>query len=181
MAVVVKEGGQQKKEAGSAGAAAKEKPKDDDRKGPSASTPPKDAAQEQDSPNPTTRPNEPAPSSEDQSGRRGGGEVYVSVMVLLLTAMRQGPTPRSGRELRAIFGVDRRTLGRWRTWWQAIFPATAFWQVAKARFMPPVAVIFPFLLVFKALRWVDTYQALIIVYLTFNMPYSVWMMRGFFQ
>ncbi len=47
--------------------------------------------------------------------------------------------------------------------------------------MPPVAVIFPFLLVFKTLKWVDTYQALIIVYLTFNLPYAVWMMRGFFQ
>jgi multiple sugar transport system permease protein len=53
--------------------------------------------------------------------------------------------------------------------------------ILSQRFMPPVAVIFPFLLVFKVLRWVDTYQALIIVYLTFNLPYAVWMMRGFFQ
>ena len=53
--------------------------------------------------------------------------------------------------------------------------------ILSQRFMPPVAVIFPFLLVFKALRWVDTYQALILVYLTFNLPYAVWMMRGFFQ
>ena len=53
--------------------------------------------------------------------------------------------------------------------------------VLSQRFMPPVAVIFPFLIVFKALKWVDTYQALIIIYLTFNLPYAVWMMRGFFQ
>lgn len=53
--------------------------------------------------------------------------------------------------------------------------------ILSQRFMPPVAVIFPFLLVFKTLKWVDTYQALIIVYLTFNLPYAVWMMRGFFQ
>lgn len=53
--------------------------------------------------------------------------------------------------------------------------------ILSQRFMPPVAIIFPFLLVFKTLKWVDTYQALIIVYLTFNLPYSVWMMRGFFQ
>ena len=53
--------------------------------------------------------------------------------------------------------------------------------ILSQRFMPPVAVIFPFLLVFKALKWVDTYQALIIIYLTFNLPYAVWMMRGFFQ
>jgi multiple sugar transport system permease protein len=52
--------------------------------------------------------------------------------------------------------------------------------ILSQRFMPPVAVIFPFLLVFKTLKWVDSYQALVIVYLTFNLPYAVWMMRGFF-
>jgi multiple sugar transport system permease protein len=53
--------------------------------------------------------------------------------------------------------------------------------ILSQRFMPPVAVIFPFLLLFKVLKWVDTYQALIIIYLTFNLPYAVWMMRGFFK
>ncbi len=53
--------------------------------------------------------------------------------------------------------------------------------ILSQRFMPPAAVIFPFLLVFKTLKWVDTYQALIVVYLTFNLPYAVWMMRGFFM
>ena len=53
--------------------------------------------------------------------------------------------------------------------------------ILSQRFMPPVAVIFPFLLVFKTLRWMDTYQALIVIYLTFNLPYAVWMMRGFFM
>ena len=52
--------------------------------------------------------------------------------------------------------------------------------ILSQRFMPPVAVIFPFLLVFKALRWMDTWQALVVVHLTFNLPYAVWMMRGFF-
>jgi multiple sugar transport system permease protein len=52
--------------------------------------------------------------------------------------------------------------------------------ILSQRFMPPVAVIFPFLLVFKTLKWMDSYQALVIVYLTFNLPYAVWMMRGFF-
>jgi multiple sugar transport system permease protein len=53
--------------------------------------------------------------------------------------------------------------------------------ILSQRFMPPAAVIFPFLLFFKTLGWIDTYQALILVYLTFNLPYTVWMMRGFFQ
>jgi multiple sugar transport system permease protein len=49
------------------------------------------------------------------------------------------------------------------------------------RFMPPVVVIFPFLIMFKALRWIDSYQALIVTYLTFNLPYTIWMMRSFFK
>lgn len=53
--------------------------------------------------------------------------------------------------------------------------------ILSQRFMPPVAVIFPFLLMFKALKWIDTYQALIIVHLIFNLPYAVWMMHGFFR
>ena len=52
--------------------------------------------------------------------------------------------------------------------------------ILSQRFMPPVAVIFPFLLFFKVLGWMDTLQALIVVYLTFNLPYAVWMMRSFF-
>jgi multiple sugar transport system permease protein len=53
--------------------------------------------------------------------------------------------------------------------------------ILSQRFLPPVAVIFPFLLMFKTLKWVDTYQALIIVHLIFNLPYAVWMMHGFFK
>jgi hypothetical protein len=68
-----------------------------------------------------------------------GRKVYLSAMVVLLTAMRQGPTPRRLGALRGMFGADRRTLTRWRVWWQVIFPSTAFWRRCKARFMPPVA------------------------------------------
>jgi hypothetical protein len=67
-----------------------------------------------------------------------GAKVYLSVMVVLLTAMRQGSTPRSLGELHGWFGVDRRTLGRWRHWWQALFPQSPFWRRVKARFLPPV-------------------------------------------
>jgi multiple sugar transport system permease protein len=53
--------------------------------------------------------------------------------------------------------------------------------ILSQRFMPGVVVIFPFLLMFRAVRWIDTYQALVIVNLTFTLPYTVWMMRSFFQ
>jgi hypothetical protein len=67
-----------------------------------------------------------------------GPKVYLTVMVALLTAMRQGPTPQSLRTLGGLFGVDRRTLGRWRVWWQTVFVESAFWRRMKGRFLPPV-------------------------------------------
>lgn len=67
-----------------------------------------------------------------------GAKVYLGVMVALLTAMRQGPTPQSQRTLGGIFGVDRRTLGRWQVWWQSVFAESEFWRRMKARFVPPI-------------------------------------------
>jgi hypothetical protein len=60
-----------------------------------------------------------------------GPKVYLSVMVLLLAAMRQGPTRRTAAKLKELFGVDRRTLARWRTWWQSGLPRADFWRRAR--------------------------------------------------
>ena len=68
-----------------------------------------------------------------------GRKVYLAAMVSLLTAMRQGPTPRTARQLRSLFGADRRTLVRWRRWWQVLFPQGDFWRRRRDRFLPPVA------------------------------------------
>jgi hypothetical protein len=62
----------------------------------------------------------------------------LKVIIVLVTAMHQGPTPRSLGELHRLFGAGRRTIARWQTWWQEIFPRTLFWKQAQARFMPPL-------------------------------------------
>ena len=65
-----------------------------------------------------------------------GRKTYLGAVVVLVSAMRQGV--RSARELTALFGVSRRTIGRWRAWWHGAFAASAFWRVVAAAFMPPV-------------------------------------------
>lgn len=70
-------------------------------------------------------------------------KVYLEVLVVLLTAMRQGPTPPGWRLLHGLFGVSRRTLARWQVWWRDIFPRTRFWRGARARFLPPLSDGFP--------------------------------------
>jgi hypothetical protein len=60
--------------------------------------------------------------------------IYLGVIVCLVTAMRQGPTPTGCEKLTKIFGCDRRTLERWRIWWREVFPTLPFWKAERARF-----------------------------------------------
>lgn len=56
----------------------------------------------------------------------------------------------------------------------------SFWILSQ-RFLPPVAIVFPIFLLFRVIKWVDTYQGLIVLYATFNLPFVVWMMRTYFK
>ena len=67
-----------------------------------------------------------------------GRRVYFGVVVVLATAMAHGVTPRRAAELRTQLGVDRRTLARWRQWWQEHLPTSVFWREQGARFSPPI-------------------------------------------
>lgn len=67
-----------------------------------------------------------------------GRKVYLHAVVLLVATLQQGATPRRVRELSALFEIDRRTLVRWRIFWQEQFPRTAFWKVARGFLVPLV-------------------------------------------
>jgi hypothetical protein len=69
-----------------------------------------------------------------------GPKVYLGAVVVLVAAMRQGPSPRRVSELSRLFDADRRTIARWQVFWREHFPRTRFWKIARARFMPVVDV-----------------------------------------
>jgi multiple sugar transport system permease protein len=56
----------------------------------------------------------------------------------------------------------------------------AFW-ILSTRMAPPVMVILPFYLVFKNLDLLDTTLGIVMIYMTFNLAFIVWMMRGYFE
>jgi multiple sugar transport system permease protein len=56
----------------------------------------------------------------------------------------------------------------------------AFW-ILSVRMFPPVASAVPLFLLFRTYGLLDTYWALIIAYLTFNVPFVVWFVKGFFD
>ncbi|MCX7137613.1 MAG: hypothetical protein NTW47_13510 [Proteobacteria bacterium] len=57
---------------------------------------------------------------------------------MLIAVLRHGVTDARMQRLSEVVSVGRRTVGRWRRWWREGFTATPFWQIARARFMPPV-------------------------------------------
>ena len=56
----------------------------------------------------------------------------------------------------------------------------AMWVLSN-RMLPPIVIVFPVFLLYVRLGWVDTYQGLIVLYTAFNLPYVIWMMRGYIQ
>jgi multiple sugar transport system permease protein len=54
------------------------------------------------------------------------------------------------------------------------------WIISQ-RMMPPVAIVFPVFLLYVYFGWVDTFFGLILLYTAFNLPYVIWMMRGYIE
>lgn len=67
-----------------------------------------------------------------------GRRVYSAPCFLLISALRGKPTARRLAGLHERYGVDRRTVRRWRRWWHEAFVATAFWRVQRGLVLPPV-------------------------------------------
>jgi len=53
-----------------------------------------------------------------------------------------------------------------------------FWILSQ-RMFPPVAMILPLYILMRSLHFLDTYFSLIITYTVVNLPFTVWLMRGF--
>ncbi len=56
----------------------------------------------------------------------------------------------------------------------------AIWIISQ-RMIPPIAIAFPVFLLYAILGLVDTYLGLIALYTAFNLPYVIWMMRGYVE
>ena len=56
----------------------------------------------------------------------------------------------------------------------------AFW-ILSLRMLPAIATVLPFFLLGRFIGLLDTHSLLIIVYLSFNVPFGIWMLRGFIE
>jgi multiple sugar transport system permease protein len=53
-------------------------------------------------------------------------------------------------------------------------------MVLSQRFLPPIAIVFPLFLMMRVIKWIDTYQVMILIYTMFNLPFVIWMLRSYF-
>ena len=51
--------------------------------------------------------------------------------------------------------------------------------ILSTRFMPPVVVVIPIFLMYRELELINTRLGLILIYAAFNVPFTIWMMKGF--
>ena len=56
----------------------------------------------------------------------------------------------------------------------------AFWVLSQ-KFLPAMAVVIPYFMMASLANLLDTRLVLIICYTTFNIPFTIWMMRGFIE
>lgn len=68
------------------------------------------------------------------SVRYFGRRVYLGSVLVLVSALLNGLSPRRVARLHGELGVGLRTLRRWRKWWREEFCRTTFWRGARGRF-----------------------------------------------
>lgn len=67
-----------------------------------------------------------------------GRKIFFGVVVVLVSVLKDGPTPKRLDRLCAEVGVNRRTLRRWIRWWRATFAASRVWLASQGLFAQPV-------------------------------------------
>lgn len=56
-----------------------------------------------------------------------------------------------------------------------------FFWIISTRMAPVVAVMVPLYAIFRSIGFVGTLPGLILAYTTFNLPFAIWMLKGFFD
>jgi multiple sugar transport system permease protein len=55
-----------------------------------------------------------------------------------------------------------------------------FYMLAT-QMLPPVGIIIPYFLILRNIGWMDTYQGIILIYLSFSLPFAIWLLVSYFE
>lgn len=57
---------------------------------------------------------------------------------------------------------------------------TGFYVLAT-QMLPPVGIIIPYYIVLRNIGWIDSYQGIILIYLSFSLPFAIWLLVSYFE
>ncbi|MCB1813356.1 MAG: carbohydrate ABC transporter permease, partial [Candidatus Competibacteraceae bacterium] len=87
----------------------------------------------------------------------------VATMTTLLTILLAVPAAYAFARLKL---PAKKTLG--------------FYTLAT-QMVPPVGLVIPYFLILNKVGWLDTYHGMIIVYLTFSLPFAIWLLVSYME
>lgn len=58
---------------------------------------------------------------------------------------------------------------------------TSGFYVLATQMLPPVGIIIPYFLILRNIGWIDTYQGIILIYLSFSLPFAIWLLVSYFE
>lgn len=58
--------------------------------------------------------------------------------------------------------------------------ALGFYTLAT-QMVPPVGLVIPYFLILNKVGWLDSYQGMVIVYLTFSLPFAIWLLVSYME
>ncbi len=53
--------------------------------------------------------------------------------------------------------------------------------VLATQFVPPIGLVIPYYLILNRVGWLDSYQGLVLIYLTFSLPFAIWLLVSYFE
>ena len=58
--------------------------------------------------------------------------------------------------------------------------ASGFYILAT-QMLPPVGLVIPYYLALQRFGWLDTYSGMVIIYMTFSLPFAIWLLVSYFE
>ena len=53
--------------------------------------------------------------------------------------------------------------------------------VLATQLVPPIGLIIPYFLILNRIGWMDSYKGLVLVYMTFSLPFAIWLLVSYFE
>ena len=53
--------------------------------------------------------------------------------------------------------------------------------VLATQLVPPIGLIIPYFLILNGIGWMDSYKGMVLIYITFSLPFAIWLMVSYFE